>query len=44
MPLFLSMEQLAITSADIAMLAYSLIFLGGVIAGWAFIIGILQRP
>lgn len=43
MPLFLSMEQLAITSADIAMLAYSLVFLGGVIGGWAFIIGMQQR-
>jgi hypothetical protein len=37
------MEQLAITPADIAMLAYSLIFMGGVIGGWAFILGIQQR-
>ena len=37
------MEQLAVTSADFAMLAYSLIFLGGVISGWAFILGMQHR-
>lgn len=43
MALFLYMEQLAITSADIAGLAYSLIFLGGVIGAWGFIQGLQQR-
>lgn len=43
MPLSLTMEQLAITSADIATLGYSLVFIGGVIGGWAFILGMQQR-
>jgi hypothetical protein len=43
MPLSLIMEQLAITSADIALLGYSLVFIGGVIGGWAFILGMQQR-
>lgn len=43
MPLSLIMEQLAITSADIAMLGYSLVFIGGVIGGWAFLLGTQQR-
>lgn len=43
MPLSLIMEQLAITSSDIALLGYSLVFIGGVIGGWAFILGMQQR-
>jgi hypothetical protein len=43
MPLSLIMEQLAITSYDIALLGYSLVFIGGVIGGWAFILGMQQR-
>jgi hypothetical protein len=35
--------QIALTAADLAMLAYSLVFLGGVIGGWAFVIGVNQR-
>jgi len=36
-------QQIFITAADVAMLGYSIIFLGGVICGWAFILGMQQR-
>jgi len=35
--------QIALTAADLAMLAYSLVFIGGVFGGWAFITGVNQR-
>lgn len=34
---------MVITPADVAMLAYSLVFIGGVIGGWAFTLGLQQR-
>lgn len=43
MVLFFYMEQLAITSADIAGLVYSMVFFGGVIGAWGFIQGVQQR-
>jgi len=36
-------QQIAFTATDLAMLAYSLIFMGGIIGGWAFILGTQQR-
>jgi hypothetical protein len=34
---------IAITSSDIAFFVYSVVFLAGVIVGWAFVLGAQQR-